>query len=216
MGSAKIPAQSNFDKDKYEGKWFEIYRSNNCTHGETNTIDYFRDERGAYRALHSAQEYVDRKKGPTEHGPLENTRVFGVCSVRQKRQAALDNKANLGFKFDSTQLFEGNMNVIETDYDKFSVVYTKVKNLIGPKKEMVYVLSREPYDSSHPQRQQIYQKAKEAMNQHIPDYDFDKNITSVRQGSDVQNANYGLMCAFPRYTDSKWACDSHSHLEFLE
>ena len=48
------------------------------------------------------------------------------------------------------------MNVIETDYDKFSVVYTKVKNFIGPKKEMVYVLSREPFEASHPEREQIY------------------------------------------------------------
>ena len=84
----------------------------------------------------------------------------------------------LGVKFMYNQLWWGMYDVLETDYDNYSIVYSKFK-FLNKSKDQVWILAREPLPKDSDSRHEIYENAKKVTESQIPNFNFDDNMYEV-------------------------------------
>ena len=83
-------------------------------------------------------------------------------------------------------------DVLDTDYDKYTIVYSKFDGILFGlfSFEYAWVLSREPHTKNSEGRKEIYQKAKRVLETAVQGFNFDSSMYSVLQGSDLPNIVY--------------------------
>ena len=111
----------NFDKDRYEGTWFERQRSSEIFYeevGETECVT------ATYKIDESRWFYpvgVNNRAMKQSTGELTNTVWSGDADGDEYARARFDEHGNGKVKF---WFFpEGNYVVLDTDYDNYSIVY---------------------------------------------------------------------------------------------
>ncbi|XP_069127226.1 apolipoprotein D-like [Argopecten irradians] len=123
-----IPAISNFNLDRYAGKWYEVRRFNNSMdNSRCVSYDLTKADKGFY---------VDYRRIMTIMGRSFDITSTGIFTQNDDTQPNLFSVVIRKMKFLKYY-------IVETDYDRFAVVYTCSKFPGLPKMEMGWILSRD-------------------------------------------------------------------------
>lgn len=124
----------SFDITRYTGKWYEIAREKSTPFqkGDCTTAQYSQNEEGSVTVL--------------------NTELLPNGQYQSAQGKAISTSDPFRFKVSFSdsffgKLFKGDYQVVETDYDNFSIVYSCTDLLVG-RIEYYWLLSRNPHIES--------------------------------------------------------------------
>ena len=126
-----FPVEKNFDKERYAGRWYEQVRDKNMFFekcAECTTADYDMLPNGDLSVYNRAW-YWYFNKYVSMHGSARCPGTDGKCIV------------NFGGKNKSDRI---NYNILMTDYDNYSVVYSCYPITSWLKSEYFWILARTP------------------------------------------------------------------------
>ena len=124
----------SFEVSKYSGKWFEIAREQSTPYqkGECGTAEYSLNEDGSLKVVNS--ELLPSGEFNSIIGRITTT----------------SDPFRLQVEFSDSffgKLFKGDYQVVDTDYESFSVVYSCTSLFVG-RIEYYWILSRTPHIES--------------------------------------------------------------------
>ena len=163
---ANFEVKQDFDINKYLGTWYEAFRSKHFRFGagECVTANYSIRPDGYIRVFNSNIKY-------DAEGKLNNFR--NKPSPGWAYQPDPEKKeGTLGVKFSVFQPFYGNYNVLETDYESFTIVYSKSDGCLGSR-EYCWLLTREPLDKDSDKIKEMRAMAKDYMEKNIDGFDWE-------------------------------------------
>ena len=143
-GCPKVNTVQNFDSDAYLGTWYEAYRSVKCPFesGECVTADYSVAEDEGFLDVYNSQQLYK------SDGTLKISR-HGAKGWAKQLNPEL-NQGTLGVKFSVFQPVYGNYDILDTDYENYTVVYSCFSTLFGYyKQEYAWLLTRVPVNDSN-------------------------------------------------------------------
>ena len=137
--------QNSLDLSRYSGVWYEMQRSKNNTFekGQCNTAEYYTKE-GGIRNI-GTEYYISSKTNKKNESHCE------VC----------DPNNNAHWKISFGMGIWADYRVIATDYDTFSVIYSKNDNWMSKwwDLEFVWILARKPLVVGSEERDLLLKKA---------------------------------------------------------
>ena len=178
----------NFDKSKYLGSWYEAMRTKGIRFekGEGVVANYSVMEGGYVRVRNSIQDWTDKK---SEKPPIKDQRRFANGWAIELHPDKKDGQ--LGVKFSIFQPWYADYNVLDTDYDTYTIVYGHTNGFLwlNPR-DYAWVLTREPLTQDSPKRAEIIEKAKQVFAERVPHFKFDEQMRDTLQGADLSNVDY--------------------------
>ena len=168
-GKCRVPGtdyttQPNLDISRYLGRWYEIQRDKDTEFewtGSCNTATYSSSDIAGGKVTVKNRMWVWWW-------------FFTYNDANGKAQCKSDGKCNVTFSGDPKPIEDGklsNYNVLSTDYDSYSLVYTCSEKWFGlAVKEYFWILSRQPTMSEAKLRE-----LRTLMNTKVPGYDHSKS-----------------------------------------
>ena len=166
---AQAICQDNFDLKRYVGRWFEMQREANTPFqkGEHGTADYsFTEAHPGIRVVNT--EYLaDQQK---------TNQVIGKAELRHPTRAACV------VAFSKFQPW-GDYRVLATDYETFSVVYSKSDRLMNKilRFEFMWILTREPMEIDSPSWKEMKAKTDQIIKEKLPEFDLERLHFTVHE-----------------------------------
>ena len=151
----------DFQLERYLGRWYEMSRDKDTKFqkGDYTTADYAWNEAKTGISV-TNNEYIDGKmtKEPVVGRGECNHADRGICRVAFSRFQPW-----------------GNYWILDTDYDNYAVVYSKVtgfwSNFLDF--EFLWVLTRKPLEKRTKEWNRIKAKAGSVIRKKLPDYDLE-------------------------------------------
>ncbi len=157
----EVALQENFDASRYVGTWFEQVRDKGMffEHYDCSQARYTANADGSIAVLN------------TELNPETK-------EVEKATATAKCNGAHCKVYF--TPFAGGDYQVLETDYDRYSLVYS-CTDLLGVKDEMIWILTREQQLDA-----EIDNRINSVLLEKVPTYDRKSNVRVTYQGADCK------------------------------
>jgi len=148
----------DFEKDRYLGLWYEGFRDSRIRFekGDCVTADYSEPgDKPEYIRVNNSEQRLCPKDKVTR---LPRNRAVG--NARANPNAA-EGEAGLQVYFSRFQPVWGNYDILQTDYDNFSVIYSCQAYFSGLiRSEFAWILMRHPHLKGSPEFLDIEAKGK--------------------------------------------------------
>ena len=154
----KLALQQNFDASQYVGTWFEQARDKNFL------FEHYDCAQARYTAKPNGDIAVlNTEFNPSTH-KVESATATAIC----KGSAC---------KVYFVPLVGGDYEVLSTDYENYSLVYSCENLFLGMKDENVWILTRDQTLSAD-----IDAKVKEILADKVPHYNWSENFHVTKHG----------------------------------
>ena len=156
----------NFQLERYLGRWYEMQRDKKIRFekGEYATADYTLNKKGI--SVRNTEYRLNKKK------IMRSKKMWGKCDIPTRGVCKITSSKLLPW---------ANYWVLDTDYDEFAVVYSKVtgfwKHFVDM--EFVWVLTRAPLEQKTSEWQAIKAKTDSIIGKKLPLYDLDRLRVTV-------------------------------------